>query len=61
MMSTATKVKRQMPPESVYAQEVRQGISDSQLADLQQAQAEDFARDAELRRVVEPGDYGEAS
>jgi len=57
--TTRRRVKRQVPPESAYSIEVRQEISDSQRADLRQAQAEDCAR--ELGRVVEPGDYGEAS
>lgn len=54
-------MKRKVPPESAYAIEVRQEISDSERADLRQAQAEDCAREAELGRVVEPGVFEAAA
>ena len=41
---------------TAYAVEVRQEISDSQRADLLQAQAEDAAHEDELRRVIEPSE-----
>jgi hypothetical protein len=59
--TTRRRVKRQVPPESAYSIEVRQEISDSQRADLRQAQAEDCAREAELGRVVEPGVFEAAA
>lgn len=41
---------------TAYATEVMQEISDSTVADLRQAQAEDAAHEDELRRVIEPSD-----
>jgi hypothetical protein len=49
-------VKRQAPVESAYAAECRAELSDSQLADLRQQQAEDVAAAAEMANVVEPGE-----
>jgi len=47
------RVKRPVPVESVYAAEVRQELSDSQLADLRQARAEEVAHQDERDRVVD--------
>jgi hypothetical protein len=55
------RAKRQVQPESAYVAEVRQELSDSQLADLLQRRAEEFASAQELERVVEPGDCAEVA
>jgi hypothetical protein len=52
----STRVKRQVPVESAYAQEVRAELSAEQLADLVQRRAEEAVGAAELANVVDPGE-----
>lgn len=47
------RVKRPVLIESVYAQEVRRELSESQLADARQARAEEAAQQDERDRVVD--------
>jgi DNA-binding XRE family transcriptional regulator len=47
------RAKRPAPVESPYTLEVRQQLADSQRASLRQAQAEDFAQQDQLARVVD--------
>ena len=56
VMSRRRRVKVKAAPVTAYATEVMQEISDSTVADLRQAQAEDAAHEDELRRVIEPSE-----